>query len=184
MGKRLSIKGHPTRAKEVIELLKMMGGDNIYSHWNGDQENMQYFINEQGNIDNWCLMANRINYEVFTLEEFLEKYPFKVGDMVTDITDGCLGIIDKMKWDEDVCDMKYCVTFGNGIDFGWFTNDTIKFYQPENSKDIATTVNETQPKRDIYASEFMITHMMLPKTPHNVNDELEQISRECDNIRV
>lgn len=36
MGKRLSIKGHPTRGKKVIELLKMMGGDNIYSHWNGD----------------------------------------------------------------------------------------------------------------------------------------------------
>ena len=76
-------------------------------------------------------------------------------------------------WDEDVCDIKYYVIFGKGIDFGWYTNDTIKFYQPENSKDITTTINETQPKRDIYASEFMITHMMLPETPHNVNDELE-----------
>ena len=26
MGKKLAIKGHPTRGKEVIELFKMMGG--------------------------------------------------------------------------------------------------------------------------------------------------------------
>ena len=32
-----------------------------------------------------------------------------------------------MKWDEDVSDMKYCVAFGNGIDFGWFANDSIEF---------------------------------------------------------
>ena len=83
MGNKLAIKGHSTRGNEVIELLEMLGGDNIYRHWKGRQENTLYFINEQGNIDNGRLMSNRINCEVFTLEEFLEKYPYKVGDKVT-----------------------------------------------------------------------------------------------------
>lgn len=83
MKKKLAIRGHSTRGKEVIELLEMLGGDNIYRHWKGRQENTLYFINEQGNIDNGRLMSNRINCEVFTLEEFLEKYPYKVGDKVT-----------------------------------------------------------------------------------------------------
>lgn len=168
MGKKLAIKGHITRGKEVIVLLELLGGKNVEG-FIGTASDELYTIE-----DGCIIQAYDWNHCVcFTLEEFLAKYPFKVGDKVIDVADGCPGIIDKINWDEDVCDMKYYVIFGHGIDFGWYTNDTIKFYQPENSKDVVTTVNETQPKRDIYASEFMITHMMLPETPHNVNDELE-----------
>lgn len=109
MSKRLAILGHPTRGKEVIELLEMMGGDNIYSHWYGDQENMRYFINEQGNIDNGYLMANCNNYEVFTLEEFWEKYPFKVGDKVVYEDDNDIVVISKIKWDNTIGDIFYSV---------------------------------------------------------------------------
>lgn len=174
MSKKLAIKGHPTRGKEVIKILKMLGGINKWHYWCSDE--VVYFIEENDKYITYCgeeCIKNTGEYIIYELEEFLEKYPFNVGDKVIDIADGCPGIIDKINWDESVCDMKYYVVFGNGIDFGWYTNDTIKFYQPENSKDIVTTINETQPKRDIYASEFMITHMMLPETPHNVNDELE-----------
>ena len=100
MGKKLAIKGHPTRGKEVIELLEMMGGDKIYNHWTGDREHMRYFINEQGNIDNTCMMTHHTNCEVFTLEEFLEKYPFKVGDKVTDCFGNSL-TIKSMCWSEN-----------------------------------------------------------------------------------
>ena len=53
MGKRLAIKGHPTRGWEIIDILKMMGGVNgkinrkngrVYNIYNGD-----YFIHEIGN---------------------------------------------------------------------------------------------------------------------------------------
>lgn len=172
MGKKLAIQGHEKRGNDVINILKMLGGTN-YNAAFGNNDETYYFIDEEGIIDYDCTLDTDNNYLVFSLEAFLEKYPFKIDDKVIDVADGCPGIIDKMKWDENVYDMKYCVAFGNGIDFGWYTNDTIKFYQSENSEDIATTVEKTQSKRDMNKATFMITHMMLPETPYNVNDELE-----------
>lgn len=124
MGKKLAIKGHPTRGKEVIELLEMLGGKNNYKV-DGANINCTYIIRhfDHSIIGGWSSSTEI----VFTLEEFLEKYPFKVNDKVIDKADGCPGVVCEMKWDEDVSDMKYCVAFGNGIDFGWFANDSIEF---------------------------------------------------------
>ena len=48
MTNKLAIKGHPTRGKEVIELLEMMGGiaDNIQ----GNVDEQFYYIHEDGYI--------------------------------------------------------------------------------------------------------------------------------------
>ena len=109
MGKKLAIKGHPTRGKEVIEILKMMGGNSIYEYWKGDQEHLQYFIDKKGNINNGYPMDNHNNYSVFTLEKFLEKYPFKVGDKVFLYDNITEGYVTGMKWDEDKETVEYCV---------------------------------------------------------------------------
>ena len=78
MGNKLAIKGHLTRGKEVIEILKMLGGKNTEGYIGVDYD--EIYTIEDGYITqsydwNDCL--------VFTLEEFLEKYPYKVGDKVT-----------------------------------------------------------------------------------------------------
>ena len=137
MGKKLAIKGHPTRGKEVIELLEMMGGVNADSHKGNfsDEWKSSYYIYGDNTIqfarDEFLL---KLNFVIFTLEEFLEKYPFKVNDKVIDKADGCPGVVCEMKWDEDVSDMKYCVVYENGIefvDFDWFANDSIEFYKED-----------------------------------------------------
>ena len=112
MGKKLAIKGHPTRGKEVIELLEMMGGNTFNSFIENAHPNRVYYIGNNNAItwtniysDNGCLETK----DFFTLEEFLEKYPFKVGDKVflyDNITEGC---VTGMKWDEDNGTVKYCV---------------------------------------------------------------------------
>ena len=105
MEKKLAIKGHPTRGKEVIELLKMMGGEAIAAK--GDDETAIYVIPINGIIDVRYAYKKRIdNYAIFTLEEFLEKYPFKVGDKVL----SCYGYaltIKSMAWSEDYETMVY-----------------------------------------------------------------------------
>ena len=123
MGKILAIKGHATRGKEVIELLEMLGGINDREYSGTNTWKDEYYFLDNGYIRayDWCDGIK------FTLEEFLMKYPFKVNDKVIDKADGCPGVVCKMKWDVDVSDMKYCVAFGNGIDFGWFANDSIEF---------------------------------------------------------
>ena len=73
----LAIKGHPTRGKEVIEILEMLGGKQFESY-NGNEVNWCYTIID-GSID-WDYPSDK--YKVFSLEEFLEKFPYKVGDKV------------------------------------------------------------------------------------------------------
>ena len=105
MGKKLAIKGHPTRGKEVIELLEMLGGINNEGYIGTNTWKDEYYF-----LDNGCIHAyNWCDGIKFTLEEFLEKYPFKVGDKVflyDNITEGC---VTGMEWDEDKGTVKYCV---------------------------------------------------------------------------
>ena len=110
MGKKLAIKGHSTRGKEVMDLLEMMGGKNTAYY--GTDIKVIYTIDDKGIIrslffNNTILM--KMEYDIYTLEEFLAKYPFKVGDKVflyDNITEGC---VTGMKWDEDKGTVKYCV---------------------------------------------------------------------------
>lgn len=100
----LAIKGHPTRSKEVIQLLEMLGGINKY--------------NLRGDIDEWFVLngtkiqrSDRIFAEKgFTLEEFEEKFPYKVGDKVTNEYRLPMIIFD-MYWDSDFNVIKYNVRF-------------------------------------------------------------------------
>ena len=100
MSKKLAIKGHPTRGKEIIELLKMMGGKNTYGY-TGDMKSLYFSIYNDTIIYGSDRSFLNVYYVFFTLEEFLEKYPFKVGDEVflyDNITEGC---VTGMEWDED-----------------------------------------------------------------------------------
>lgn len=99
----LAIKGHPTRGKEVIEILEMLGGVN--KHQIGAiRQTYVYFID----IDNIIrlLQINQLLPEkdiVYSLEEFLEKYPYKIGDRVTYIYNHLreTQIITNMRWDSN-----------------------------------------------------------------------------------
>ena len=138
--KKLAIKGHPTRGKEVIELLEMLGGINDEGHIGTNTWKDEYYF-----LDNGCIRAyDWCDGIKFTLEEFWEKYPFKIGDKVIDEADGCPGVVCEMKWDEYLSDMKYCVAFGNGIDFGWYANDSINFFKIKKDENL----EETQSKRE------------------------------------
>ena len=144
MSKKLAIQGHEKRGGDVINILKMLGGTN-YVAVSGINEEAYYFIDKEGIIDYDCTLNKNDNYLVFSLEEFLEKYPFKVGDVVFDVADGDIGTIAVMKWDEDVSDMKYRVDFNNG-DIGWFTNDTIYFYLNKDNKEMNGNIETNQCK--------------------------------------
>ena len=112
MGKILAIKGHATCGKEVIELLEMMGGVPAECV-KGFMDSNYYYISEDTATKYiyWKHIGPKEidKYEIFTLEEFLEKFPFKVGDKVflyDNITEGC---VTGMEWDEDKGTVKYCV---------------------------------------------------------------------------
>lgn len=93
---QLAIKGHPTRGKEVIQLLEILGGKSGKC-WYTSDDNI-YFINTKGFISATSI-NNSIEYIVYTLEEFEEKFPYKVGDKVYNIIHNENQTITEVTWD-------------------------------------------------------------------------------------
>lgn len=103
MSKRLAIRGHSTRGNEVIEILEMMGGNNIYNFSGFDGYAYYVIGGYQNEIRAGEYIFGDEDMCFFTLEEFLEKYPFKIGDVIrfpNDIVD-IVEEIAEMEWDED-----------------------------------------------------------------------------------
>ena len=117
MGKKLAIKEHSTRGKEVIELLEMLGGKNFYN-WSGFDGHVYYVIEGwQNKIKAGEYIFGDEDMYLFTLEEFWEKYPFKVGDKVvyTKFGDNCDDYpvtIESMRWTGTTIEYTFndCVT--------------------------------------------------------------------------
>ncbi len=83
MKKQLALKGHKTRGKEVIEILQMLGGRKTV--YGGTDTLCIYFLNDFGEITSELYRDSALTsltYDVYTLEEFIEKYPYKIGDKV------------------------------------------------------------------------------------------------------
>ena len=90
----LAIQGHPTRGKEVIQILESLGGINRLNH-NGHYPNCFYYVAGDDNTIAWtCVRPQYRN--VFTLEEFEKEFPFKIGDRVISITTNLIGTITKL----------------------------------------------------------------------------------------
>lgn len=106
---QLAIKGHATRGKEVIEILKMLGGKNRY-HFKGDED--EWFVLNRN------IQCSDILFDGkgFTLEEFLEKFPYKVGDKVcfSDNPHHYLTIME-IWWNDDCSDLE-CTFYEDNID--------------------------------------------------------------------
>lgn len=98
----LAIKGHLTRGSEVITLLEMLGGKNIFQR-DGNNKDVFYYIDENRHIQITC---GSLSYILFTLEQFEEKFPYKVGDKVI-TNDGDKASIVGMFWDNDIDDIFY-----------------------------------------------------------------------------
>ena len=105
MNKKIAIRGHATRGKEVIELLEMMGGINDEGHSGTNTWKDVYYYLDNGHIRayDWCDGIK------FTLEGFWEKYPYKVDDKVVYEDDNDIVVISEIKWDNNVGDIFYNV---------------------------------------------------------------------------
>lgn len=134
MGKSLAIRGHDTRGDEVIELLEMLGGHNV-CRLNG-QEQLPHWVADNNYICNKFSKNCRDILLTFTLEEFLEKYPFKIGDtvkVVGEFGSDLLGNIKDMNWDSDKNTILYWV---DGYCFeGEYTAEELKLYKATNMEE-------------------------------------------------
>ena len=123
----LAIRGHATRGNEVIELLEMLGGSNIH-RVDAIRDNCVYFITDDKNKTIGLLKLNQVlpeQFVIYTLEEFLEKFPYKVGDDV--IVFGNASTIIKADWDNSINEVVYTIN----IDIsGYMTTKLANQLQP------------------------------------------------------
>jgi hypothetical protein len=110
---RLAIKGHSTRGKEVIELLEMLGGVDWHD-FAGNRLDSAYYISDSKAIlfdDTYDIVFEDgiKEFITFTLEEFLEKFPYKVGDKVHNIIHNENQTITNLSWDFNENEIVYLV---------------------------------------------------------------------------
>ena len=143
MGKKLAIRGHLTRGKEVIELLEMMGGINS-DNFRGTDIDDVYFVCEYKDIcfiDVDRALTEDDNYVVFSLYEFYKKYPYKVGDVVKTGTDE-ESIIKQIKWVDN--DIVYWVESNKTCKWAQTLSvDVLNKYNRLNSNDVDVKVEST-----------------------------------------
>lgn len=150
---KLAIKGHATRGKEVIEVLEMLGGRND-CNYEGGVTRYIYKIDGKRTI-NWYISHSDSSLAIFTLEEFLEKFPYKVGDKVNSPCKGCIKTITSMEWDT------YLNTVTYKLDNRVYTNI-----------DLLKVVNDLQPYRTISIDDFKAN------TKEWLIDKLESMSKD------
>lgn len=156
----IAIKGHTTRGEEIIKILEMLGGINLHDY-NADCDSLCYYSEKSTDRISY-IYYDWVNncYEdmhVFTLEEFLEKYPYKVGDKV--FYHECKAHITSMKWDGR--EIIYTVECNKEL---WET--TVFFLQPYKEE----TMEEQ--KKD-YEEWFQINYLEFENNDDTWADEVE-----------
>ncbi len=103
----LAIKGHPERGNEVIERLEMLGGINTHNLY-GNESYAYYTIDSDKEIKGGIYVFGDEQLCHFTLEQFEEKFPYKVDDCVVNHKYG-KGLIIQMLWidNEIVYEIKF-----------------------------------------------------------------------------
>jgi hypothetical protein len=104
----LAIKGHATRGKEVIEILEMLGGKNI-TNYDGSNTKSFYFLNNIIICSSYG-SGKLLGIDCYTLEQFLEKFPYKVGDKV--YYDNKVCDVIEMLWNSNLNTISYGVYDG------------------------------------------------------------------------
>lgn len=136
----LAIKGHSSRSNEVIEILEMLGGENEQCFHGGDTDAI-YYIGNNKHI--WvgieCQFCADFFYKI-TLEEFLEKYPYKVGDFVHIPEYESKVCICKIRWNSIYNYMEYMVYRDDTPE--WYTVRVLLEYNESNNAEIMKETNK------------------------------------------
>ena len=77
---KIAIQGHPTRGKEVIQILESLGGINT-EKLEGTYKTF-YYIDDKNEIGDDHKQNFPSTYKLYTLDEFESEFPFKIGDIV------------------------------------------------------------------------------------------------------
>ena len=135
---KIAIQGHPTRGKEIIQILKSLGGKNE-SKLNGCSK-VFYHI-DKGEIRNDYYHPT--NYKIYTLEEFEKEFPFKIGDIVQTVPNGQPGIITELCLDHTYV-IVYKIRYNSKRELV-FPSQMLKLYTPmKEERNVTLTLDKAK----------------------------------------
>ena len=109
---KIAIQGHPTRGKEIIQILRSLGATSYGTYDTCSYPKWYWYINKNREIT--CdPKRSMCGYKLYTLEEFEKEFPFKVGDMVVTATERIPRQIIAFKYYND----KLCYTLEDGFHY-------------------------------------------------------------------
>ena len=174
---KIAIQANPNRGKEIISLLKSLGGRD--TSLEGDGEIYTYYVDGTGIIQ---YDEAPKDYKVYTLEEFEKEFPFKIGDRVISITTGYIGTITKLSengW--------YYVNYDNG-NFACAFGQNLKPYK-EMERNVTLTLDKAKEwykkggeLKEVALqaySEEELTKVDLPKTWEEFCNNFPLKNEEC-----
>lgn len=138
---KIAIQGHPSRGKEVIQILESLGGIDSYKYL-GNNTDCYYEIHGNTIL---CACTKSDKYKYYTLEEFEEEFPFKIGDkVVCKATQQILHTIVGISWDSFGC-MRYEIKEDKtGIITHCSTNSLIKYKEMKEERNITLTLDKAK----------------------------------------
>lgn len=161
MNKRLAILGHQTRGKEVMKILEMLGGHSYSSGLLGKAK-FYYYIGNYNSIS--YISEEKLNdsFITFTLEKFLEQFPYKVGDKVkVPYEDGRITgnelyeyKILKIKWDSLESTIKYGLPTGDEQRIEYYSTDNLNIWNKKETmkENIIDTIKENEDRYRIHVN--------------------------------
>jgi hypothetical protein len=133
----IAIQGHPTRGKEVIQLLESLGGRNI-GDCLGTRSDKYYYLDPCLNISATSVRYNFKESEIFTLEEFEKEFPFKIGDIVLITGTKSPNKIIAL----ELCMNRLCYKLNNGLHYD---SETLKPYKEmKEERNITLTLDKAK----------------------------------------
>ena len=161
---QLAVLGHSTRGSEVIALLEILGGKNTYN-LTGTKE--RWYILSNGIIEHSTYLFEE---KGFTLEEFLEKFPYKIGDEVEYKSNGDANLKSKiiyMEWCNSLNKVLYTTEDAQVISTEDITET--KSFPPYMDYDIKENIEKNQtPKTQADVDKYLQEHSV--KNVMNVVD--------------
>ena len=152
----LVLKGHETRTKDLLAVLKSLGDldglSRIYPQC--------YYYVSNGKI----MVASDLiegEWTLFTLEKFEEKYPYKVGDKVMYQRE--LHFVKRMEWNGE--EIRYKIDYGDGYSL---TNIKVEELEPYKEKE------ETMEKNEHLILDCILTdkgHELVPYEGYEIKQE-------------
>lgn len=114
--------------QKVIKILTLLGAKNK-DNLDGLGEHKLYIIGKGSKIVDIDFPIPEMPYvrnKIYTAEEFFLKFPFRVDDWVECKDDNLTGQVTSLFWNEDEGCVIYQVSFGGGVDYGFYKEVMLK----------------------------------------------------------